>query len=190
MTKTPKVELKIPKMKNKHIKIIGGLLLIVAFGTQLFLFDYYSDKLIELANDAIGESLIDKGADLKEIKFFVAKEPLDSEDQEQYKLVNIRLAAYKLAVSEGMLIQNIDTPEEIIKNIRDSLKQYSLQVQNFNEYMNLINKINTINNIKVENFDKKIKTIINRKIIYRDLFAFSYIVGSALLLIPTFKEKD
>jgi hypothetical protein len=90
--------------KSRKIKAFAEILLLLSFLAQTLLFDYFNDKSNSLDKAYVGQSLIDKGAEVKELKYFVANFPSDSNRSREYQKVNIHMAARKVASSQIMVV--------------------------------------------------------------------------------------
>lgn len=176
-------------MKAKQIKITGEIILVLSFVTQSLLFDYYNDKLISLRNGDIAQSLIDKGSELKEIKYFVAKDPLDSTSQQEYQKLNIEQAARKIALAKTVQITGLDTTEKAKVDMSNQLIQASFKVHDFESYMNFVQIVNN-QYVGDKVIITQIEKLQGRKQFFRWVFWSLYIVGSLFLISAIAKEKN
>lgn len=175
-------------MTAKQFKIIGEIVLVLSFLVQTLLFDYYNDKSKSLSDAFLAQSLVDKGAELRELKYFVAKFPQDSSTQLEYEKLNIQNAAYKLATAKTIQYSQLDTPKQVITDMSNSLIQASYRVRDFYSYMEFINYLNS-QDISANSVIDQIEKINNRKTRFRRIFLTLYLIGSILLVISTIREK-
>lgn len=175
-------------MTARQLKITGEIVLVLSFLTQTLLFDYYNDKSKALSDGFIAQSLVDKGAELRELKFFVAKSPLDSSTQAEYQKVNIQNAAFKLATAKIIQYTQLDTPKQVVIDKSNALIQASYKVHDFNSYMDFINYLN-IQDITGKSVIDQIHRINSRKALFRWIFWSCYLIGSLLLILATIREK-
>ncbi|OXG06567.1 hypothetical protein BC749_102480 [Flavobacterium araucananum] len=176
-------------MTGKQLKITGELIIVISFLIQNLLFDYYNDKSESLLNSAMSQSIIDKGSELKELKYFIAKFPNDSITEQQYRTLNINLAAQKIAFAKIVQITSLDTTDIVKSKMKDTLSNASKNVHSFSDYMNFITKVNTLQIVN-ESTTKQIQKVNSNKDFYRILFIFLYIIGSIFLVLAIRKEKN
>jgi hypothetical protein len=174
--------------KSKKLKIIGEVILVISFLTQTLLFDYYNDESNELQRAYENQALIDKGAELKEIKYFIAKFPQDSLFEKQYQQSNIYLAAYKIALSQMMAILSTKgaSKEEIERVQNLFIKAKS--VSNFTTYSNFIDSVNSQSLIATE-ITEKVSSINTGKKLSRLIFIGLYLLGTCFLIYAAKLEK-
>ena len=176
-------------MTSRKIKITGEIILIISFVTQTLMFDYYNDKSKSLSDAFMAQAMVEKGAELKEIKYFVAKEPLDSISRQKYQGLNISLAAQKIAIAKTFQIIGLDTTKQTRVDMCNELMQSSFKVHNFNDYRNFIDTVSAkYSNIKT--ITNQIDKINTRKAISRWIFWLLYLTGSVLLVLATIREKE
>ncbi len=175
--------------KAKGLKIIAELILVLSFLTQTLLFDYYNDKSNELGKSFENRALIDKGAELKEIKYFIAHFPQDSVYEKEYQRTNLSMAAYKIALSQMMEIISIkgNSQEEIDQVNKLFIKANS--VTDFHSYSNFIDIVNS-QSLDPKEITNKIEDINSRKKIYRFIFIGFYILGTIILIYSSRLEKS
>ena len=175
-------------MKRNKLKIIGELILVLSFLTQTLLFDYYDDKSKALDESFQKRSLIDKGAELKELKYFIADFPNDSLSSEKYRKLNINMAAQKVAQSELIQIIGSNKTDREKVDLSNAILNKARKVSSFSEYMNLMMFINN-NSITAAEITTNIESINSSKKLWRKIFIGLYISGSLLLLISIKNEK-
>lgn len=175
-------------MKKNKLKIIGEIILVLSFLTQTLLFDYYDDKSRALDESFQKRSLIDKGAELKELKYFIADFPTDSLLSKNYRKLNINTAAQKVAQSESIQIIGSNKTENEKKYLLDTIFKKAQKVNSFPEYMELMMFINS-NSISAPDIINNIVSINTSKTLWRKIFIGLYILGSILLVI-SIKNED
>lgn len=175
--------------KSRKIKITGQVILLLSFLTQTLLFDYYNDKSNSLEKAYTNQSLIDKGAELKEIKYFVASFPIDTATTLKYQRLNLNLAAQKIAQSQMMAIigSGKSTKEQI--DISNLLIQKAKTVYNFNDYMEFIDFVNKYS-IQPTEIISNIDNINSSKRLWRFIFTSFYLLGTCLLIYSIRFEND
>lgn len=176
-------------MKKKRIKIAGEIILVLSFLTQTLLFDYYNDKSNELEKAYANQALIDKGAELKELKYFVASFPGDTLTSQQYKQLNINMAAQKIAQSQLMAIIGSGKEKQDKIDLSNLLLQKAKTVKTFEDYMEFIDFVNK-NSLQADEIISNIDEINSSKKLWRTLFISLYIIGTLFLVYSIRYEKD
>lgn len=176
-------------MKSRKLKIIGEIILVASFLTQTLLFDFYNDKLSDIEKTATNQSLIDKGAELKEIKYFVATFPRDSDFTHQYKRENIGMAAKKIAISQTIAILSMKGATQEEKNRVNKLMESANDVNDFETYRNFIKEVNS-SSIKAEEIKHTVDNIMRNKTIFRFVFLFLYLLGTGILIYSIKFDKS
>jgi hypothetical protein len=175
-------------LKNKPLKIVGEIILLVSFLCQTFLFDYYNDKSRELDQAYLSQSLIDHSAELKELKYFVGVFPGDTLISQEYRTQNINLAAQKLALSQiiAILVSQKSNREKI--DLSNLLNEKSSKVVDFVSYEKFIDFIND-SSLKVNEVVTNIDVINTNKRTWRWVFITLYVIGTGLLIYSKRFEK-
>jgi hypothetical protein len=175
-------------MTTRQLKLIGEIILASSFVTQTLLFDYYNDKSKSLSDSYNAQALVDKGSELKEIKYFVSSLTLDSLSKKQYQELNIGLAAQKIAIGKAIQIGSLDTNKQAKVDMCNELIQASFKVKTFNDYMKFIAIVNN-QYVGDKVLINQIQKIENRKDVFRWLFWALYLIGTMFLICSTIKEK-
>lgn len=176
-------------MKKKAIKITGEVILVLSFLSQTLLFDYYNDKLNDLEKAYSNQSLIDKGAELKELKYFVANFPEDTVTSQNYKALNINMAAQKVAQAQLIAIIGSGKTEEEKLDLSNLLLQKAGTVNTFKEYMEFIDFINK-NSLQAADIITNIESLNSRKKLWRFIFISFYLIGTIFLVYSIRYEKE
>lgn len=175
--------------KSRKIKITGQIILLLSFLTQTLLFDYYNVKSNSLEKAYTNQSLIDKGAELKEIKYFVASFPIDTATTLDYQRLNINLAAQKIAQSQMMAIIGSGKSKKEQIDISNLLIQKAMTVNNFTDYMEFIDFVNKYS-IQTTEIITNIDNINSSKKLWRFIFTSFYLLGTCLLIYSIRFEND
>ncbi|MBL7934930.1 MAG: hypothetical protein JNM51_03880 [Bacteroidia bacterium] len=132
--------------------------------------------------------MVDKGSELKEIKYFVSTLTLDSVFKTKYQELNIGLAAQKIAIGKTIQISNLDTNKQIKVDMCNELIQESYNVKTFEDYMKFIEIVNH-QYVGDKVIINQIQKIEKRKDVFRWLFWTLYLIGTMFLIGSTIKEK-
>ena len=127
-------------MKAKRIKALSEIILAVAFICQTALYDYYNDESDKLTTLFQSQSLIDKGAELKEIKYFVAAFP-DTAKTEEYKRVNLNMAGNKIVASQKIALYEVLDKGQATERL-SRIQKSANSVKTFDDYMKFITVVN------------------------------------------------
>jgi hypothetical protein len=176
-------------MKAKRQRLLGEIILAASFLSQVLLFDYFRDESDGLDRAFSNQSLMDKGADLKELKYFEINFPYDTTFSNAYRKRNISLAAQKLATAQFMAILSSNKSKKEKTEIANKIWQKASSVTDFPSYQSFIN-YTLENSVTSQDVLDRIEEIEKWKTISRYLFICLYIIGVGLITYSFKFEKD
>jgi hypothetical protein len=168
-------------------KVVGGLILLISFISQNYLYDKWKSESDKLEQAAIEQSLMDKSALLNEILYFVVNPQYAGHDS--INVVNLRGQFLQESIKKStygqiawMAANGLDSQED--KNAVKEILQNLDSISSYSDFLNNIDKINRLPyNKKAKEVNGRWKQYDVSKDNIRTVYLILYIVGSVLIVI-------
>jgi hypothetical protein len=174
--------------KGKMYKLIGQLILLISFLAQNIVFENYNEKLAGLNEALRSESMMDKGAALKEIEYTIAPLSPDTLIKKHSQEVYISEAAMEVAESQIMIIAGLNRPKKILTDMIQNILYRAKTVHDFISYQNFRRYVNSID-VTHKEIQDNIDSVKADKKHWFYAFILLFIIGSVLVSLAVKYES-
>ena len=170
------------KRNSNLCKLFGGGLLLFSFIVQNYSYDIWNTRLEDFTNANRDYAAMHRGSMLYQNLYFNLNIP-DTTLSSQVRSTLIRNAAEKDAMGRMLLMEAENVEEAHSKAIQDKIKSEIEKVKDYPSFLTYLEKAREIEQFDLREEDAQIHRDREWKDKCRDIFLFSYIVGSIILLI-------
>lgn len=169
--------------KAKALELVGGLLLLVSFAIQNFLYDRWDEEAASTNQAILERAVIDKSILLNETLFFVAEadSSLSPEDALELKTLKLKEAARKAMMAEFVGIRSAGIDEVEARRLLEPGSKAARQIEDLRSYLEFVTVMNTVNQSH-EPAALALRRLERSRRVARWLFLVSYVLGSLALL--------
>jgi hypothetical protein len=180
------------RRKPLKLEVIGGVLLLLSFTLQNYLYDHYDEQEKEIRQGMTNRIIIDKGSNIYENLYFSANScngKYSDKAVENYRKQFIQQAAIKN--SYGLSFQ-VNFAESLSKEKKDSvskqLEQLAIGVTDIDSFSHYIASSDTIMQ-KIESPVVVLSRITTKRTFVRHVFLILNILGSIVLIYGRWLDK-
>jgi hypothetical protein len=164
------------------LKYLGGVLLIVSYIAQDFLYENLNTKYSEYEEVSRSYSDLNNAA-LGYLNLYFAFDLEDDEIERAIESQYINMAAQKQAMAQVVQIMSRDIDQAEKMKLTQALVAEASAVYDYSSYINFIQRTSEIDVFKAQDAMDRKREVLEKKEFYRWVFLSSNVVGSALLLI-------
>ena len=169
-------------------KYLGGILLIVSYIAQDFLYENLNTKYAQYDEVSRSYSELNNAA-LGYLNLYFAFDLADDEVEQAIESQYINMAAQKQAMAQVVQVMSRDIEEVEKMQLTQALLAEASGVSDYGSYVNFIQRTSEIDVYKAQDAMDRKQKVLEKKEFYRWIFLSSNILGSIFLLIG-FKGND